>query len=74
MGEDALLVNWCELTVSRPDGRVTYHNVTPLAEIVQAGRTRYTNLTGHDTVSSRDGSSCWADPVEGLKTRITTLN
>ena len=25
-GEDALRVNWCELTVSRPDGRVTYHN------------------------------------------------
>jgi hypothetical protein len=25
-GEDALWVNWCEVTVSRPDGRVTYHN------------------------------------------------
>jgi hypothetical protein len=24
--EDALLVNWCELTVTRADGRVTYNN------------------------------------------------
>jgi len=49
-GEDALLVNWCELTVSRPDGRVTYHNAfvtryrltdDTVAEIVQAGRTRW---------------------------------
>ena len=49
-GEDALLVNGCELTVSRPDGRVTYHNAfvtryrltdDTVAEIVQAGRTRW---------------------------------
>jgi hypothetical protein len=49
-GEDALLVNWCEVTVSRPDGRVTYHNAfvtcypitdDTVAEIVQAGRTRW---------------------------------
>ncbi len=49
-GTDALLVNWCEVTVSRPDGQVIYHNafVTryPIAddtvsEIVRAGRTRW---------------------------------
>mgnify|MGYP006300114279 CR=1 FL=1 len=49
-GEDALWVNWCELTVSRPDGRVTYHNAfvtrylitdDTVTEIVQAGRTRW---------------------------------
>jgi hypothetical protein len=49
-GEDALWVNWCELTVSRPDGRVTYHNAfvtrytitnDTVAEMVQAGRTRW---------------------------------
>lgn len=48
--EDALWVNWCELTVSRPDGRVTYHNAfvtrylitdDTVAEIVQSGRTRW---------------------------------
>jgi Transposase DDE domain len=48
--EDALLVNWCEVTVTRPDGKVTYQNSFatnhPLsnenvAEIVLAGRTRW---------------------------------
>jgi len=47
---DALLVNWCELTVSRPDGKVTYknsfstnHSITDdtVVEIVRAGRTRW---------------------------------
>ena len=49
-GEDALLVNWCELTVTRPDGQVVYRNsfVTnhrisddTVVEIVLAGRTRW---------------------------------
>ena len=49
-GADALLVNWCELTVSRPDGQVTYHNAfatshrisdDTVAEIVRAGRARW---------------------------------
>ncbi len=49
-GDDALLVNWCELTVSCPDGKVTYknsfatnHTITDdtVAEIVLAGRTRW---------------------------------
>lgn len=49
-GEDALLVNWCELTVSRPDGTVVYKNSfatnypirdDTVAEIVLAGRTRW---------------------------------
>jgi len=49
-GDDALLVNWCEVTVSRPDGKVTYKNSFatnhPLsdenvAEMVLAGRARW---------------------------------
>lgn len=49
-GNNALLVNWCELTVSRPDGKVVYRNsfatnhlIThdKVAEIVLAGRTRW---------------------------------
>lgn len=49
-GNDALLVNWCELTVTRPDDKVTYTNSFatnhPLsdenvADIVLAGRTRW---------------------------------
>jgi hypothetical protein len=48
--DDALLVNWCEITLTRPDGKVTYKNSFatnhPLthenvAEIVLAGRTRW---------------------------------
>jgi hypothetical protein len=49
-GEDALLVNGGELTVSRPDGKVVYknsfatnHPITDdtVAEVVLAGRTRW---------------------------------
>jgi hypothetical protein len=49
-GEDALRVNWCELTVSRPDGKVVYKNSfatnylisdDTVAEIVLSGRTRW---------------------------------
>ena len=49
-GDDALLVNWCELTVRRSDGKVTYKNsfttnhlITndTVAQIVLAGRTRW---------------------------------
>jgi hypothetical protein len=48
--EDALPVNWCEVTVTRPDGKVTYQNSFAtnhllrdenVAEIVLAGRTRW---------------------------------
>ena len=48
--DDALLVNWCEITVRRPDGQVTYKNSFAtnyiltnenVAEIVLAGRTRW---------------------------------
>lgn len=48
--DDALLVNWCELTVSRPDGKVTYKNAfatnylltdNNVAEVLLAGRTRW---------------------------------
>jgi hypothetical protein len=49
-GDDALLVNWCELTVTKPDGKVVYknsfatnHTITDetVVEIVLAGRTRW---------------------------------
>lgn len=50
VSDDALLVNWCELTVTRPDGQVIYKNswatnhfITDetVIEIVRAGRTRW---------------------------------
>ena len=49
-GDDALLVNWCELTTTDESGNVLYHNtfVTNLAlddrkvlEVVAAGRCRW---------------------------------
>lgn len=49
-GDDALLVNWCEVTLSRSDGKVTYKNSFAthhtlsdenVAEIVLAGRARW---------------------------------
>ncbi|MGH2413115.1 MAG: transposase [Microcystaceae cyanobacterium] len=49
-GQDALLVNWCELTVRHPDGKVVYKNAfatnhpitdDTVAETVLAGRTRW---------------------------------
>lgn len=49
-GDDALWVNWCELTVTRPDGKVTYKNAFAtnhlisdqnVEEIILAGRTRW---------------------------------
>jgi hypothetical protein len=48
--DEALLVNWCELVVTRPDGKVAYknafatnHTITDqtVEEIVLAGRTRW---------------------------------
>jgi hypothetical protein len=49
-GEDALAVNWCELTTTRDDGKLVYHNAfatnhplsaANVAEIVRAGRARW---------------------------------
>jgi hypothetical protein len=49
-GDDALVVNWCELTTTREDGKLTYQNAfatnhpitaANVAEIVRAGRTRW---------------------------------
>ncbi len=49
-GDDALEVNWCELTTTRADGSVVYHNAFAtnhaitrenVVEMVKAGRTRW---------------------------------
>jgi len=49
-GDDALMVNWCELTTTRQDGKVIYHNAfatnhaisaANVAEVVRAGRARW---------------------------------
>lgn len=72
-GNDALLVNWCELTVTRADGKVTYKNAFAtnhplsngnMAAIVLAGRTRWkleneNNNTLND-VGLQPGTQLWA--------------
>lgn len=49
-GDDALRVNWCELTTTREDGKVVYQNAfatnhaistANVAEVVRAGRARW---------------------------------
>jgi hypothetical protein len=49
-GDDALVVNWCELTTTTADGQVVYHNAfatshaveqTNVVEMVAAGRSRW---------------------------------
>jgi hypothetical protein len=66
-GEDALLVNWCELTVSHPDGRLAYHNAfvtrytitaDTVAEIVQAGRTRWKVENENNNTLKTKGYPC----------------
>ena len=48
--DDALMVNWCELTTTIPDGKVVYHNAfatnhiideSNVADIVASGRARW---------------------------------
>ncbi|BAI91834.1 putative transposase [Limnospira platensis NIES-39] len=61
--DDALLVNWCELTVTTADGQVSYHNAFatnyPLseenvAEVVLAGRTRWkVENENHNTLKTK---------------------
>ncbi|MGH8604960.1 MAG: ISNCY family transposase, partial [Gammaproteobacteria bacterium] len=34
-GDDALLVNWCELTTPTPDGQVVYHNAFATSHAVE---------------------------------------
>ena len=49
-GDDALMVNWCELTTTRQDGKIVYQNAfatnhaisaANVAEVVRAGRARW---------------------------------
>lgn len=64
VSDDALLVNWCELTVTRPDGQVIYKNswatnhfITDetVIEIVRAGRTRWKVENEHNNTLKTKG-------------------
>ena len=85
-GEDALLVNWCELTVSCPDGQVTYHNAfvthypitdDTVAEIIQAGRTRWKVENEHNNTLKTKGYNLehnFGHGQQHLASLLTTLN
>lgn len=85
-GEDALRVNWCELTVSRPDGRVTYHNAfvtrylitdDTVADIVQAGRTRWKVENENNNTLKTKGYNLehnFGHGQQHLASLLTTLN
>ena len=85
-GEDALLVNWCELTVTRPDGKVVYknsfatnHTITDqtVVEIVLAGRTRWKVENENNNTLKTKGYNLehnFGHGKEHLASFLTTLN
>ena len=63
-GDDALLVNWCELTVTRADGKQLYKNAfatshlisdQTVSAIVQSGRTRWKVENEHNNTLKTKG-------------------
>ena len=84
--DDALLVNWCELTVSRPDGKVTYknafatnHTITDdtVAEVVLAGRTRWKVENENNNTLKTKGYNLehnFGHPKQHLSSFLATLN
>lgn len=85
-GADALLVNWCEVTVRRPDQRVIYHNAfvtrytlsdDNVAEIVQAGRTRWKVENENNNTLKTKGYHLehnFGHGKQHLAARVVTLN
>ena len=84
--DDALLVNWCELTVRRPDGKVTYKNsfatnhlITndTVAQIVLAGRTRWKVENGNNNTLKTKGYNLehnFGHGKQHLASFLATLN
>jgi hypothetical protein len=84
--EDALLVNWCELTVTRPDGKLVYknsfatnHTITAqtVVEIVLSGRTRWKVENEHNNTLKTKGYNLehnFGHGKEHLASFLATLN
>lgn len=84
--DDALLVNWCEVTVSRPDGKVTYKNSfatnhtlsdETVAEIVLAGRARWKVENEHNNTLKTKGYNLehnFGHGKQNLSALLVTLN
>lgn len=85
-GNDALLVNWCELTVTRADGKVTYKNsfatnytITNdnVTEITLAGRTRWKVENEHNNTLKTKGYNLehnFGHGQQHLASFLATLN
>lgn len=85
-GDDALQVNWCELTTTRADGRVIYNNafatnhpVTAdnVADIVKAGRTRWKVENENNNTLKTKGyhlTHNFGHGKQHLSTLLATLN
>ena len=85
-GADALLVNWCELSVTRGDGKLLYHNAfvtnhpitdDTVAAIVKAGRTRWKIENEHNNTLKTNGYNLEHNFGHGknhLSSLLATLN
>lgn len=85
-GEDALNVNWCELTTIRDDGKQTYKNAfatnhliteTNVADIVRDGRTRWKVENENNNTLKTKGYNLthnFGHGKEHLSSLLATLN
>lgn len=85
-GDDALYVNWCELSTTRADGTVIYHNAFAsnhpinrdnVADIVRAGRARWKVENENNNTLKTKGyhlSHNFGHGKQHLSTLLATLN
>jgi hypothetical protein len=85
-GDDALLVNWCELVTTDQDGKITYRNAfasnhpineNNVADIVQAGRARWKVENENNNTLKTKGyhlSHNFGHGQQHLSTLLATLN
>ena len=85
-GDDAIKVNWCELTTTRQDGKTVYHNAfatnhtitaANVAEIIRAGRARWKVENENNNTLKTKGYNLTHNFGHGkqhLSTLLATLN
>jgi len=85
-GDDALMVNWCELITTREDGTIVYKNAfatnhiiteNNVAEIVKAGRTRWKIENENNNILKNNGYNLEHNFGHGkkyLSSLLLTLN
>jgi hypothetical protein len=85
-GDDALMVNWCELITTEPDGQVIYHNsfisnhainADNVVDILLAGRTRWKVENENNNTLKTKGyhlSHNYGHGQQHLSTLLASLN